>query len=390
MTPTKNFYILVVDDTPQNIQLGINILKENPAYSLIFATSGEQALERVKDYSFDLILLDIIMPDLDGYEVCRRLKENPKTRQIPVIFLTARTEQDDIIQGFEVGGVDYITKPFNPQELRARVSTHLKLKHLKEQELKSYDQHLVYLQKMESIGILASGLSHDFNNLLSIMTGISDSIERHLQKQEIDLGELKERFEIIRQSGQRAAQQIGQLIGLADESKNRVSLIDLNEIVDSIHKICSSSFGRNITFTVSKQAGQPLIQGNITQIEQMLLNLLINAKHAMTIMRPESERFSGGELKVSLQPGRPYNSKETWAIKVEDNGVGISEEQQKEIFQPFYSTKSSGSNHGLGLSVVQNVVARHQGRIEIDSVVGEGTTFSVELPAFHTEELTKD
>ena len=120
----KQFHILVVDDMLKNIQLGINLLKDNPAYTLIFATNGQQALERVKEYTFDLILLDIIMPEMDGYGgSVKKLKADPHTAKIPLFFLTAKVEQDDIIRGFDVGGVDYITKPFNPRELRARVNT---------------------------------------------------------------------------------------------------------------------------------------------------------------------------------------------------------------------------------------------------------------------------
>lgn len=124
--------ILVVDDNLKNIQVGINFLKQNKDYHLIFATSGEQALERVKENSFDLILLDIIMPGLDGYEVCSRLKADDATRNIPILFLTAKQESENIVRGFETGGADYITKPFNSEELKARVKTHLELKQAKD------------------------------------------------------------------------------------------------------------------------------------------------------------------------------------------------------------------------------------------------------------------
>lgn len=382
MMTEKHFHILVVDDTLKNIQLGINLLKDNPAYSLIFATSGQQALDRVKEYTFDLILLDIIMPDMDGYEVCKKLKEDPLTAKIPVIFLTAKVEQDDIIRGFDVGGVDYVTKPFNPRELRARVNTHLNLKYLCEKEIECRERRLLQLQKLESIGLLAGGLTHDFNNLLAIITGISDSIERQLSKEAVDVSKLGQRFEIIRQSGQFAAKLISHLIGLADEERNHVGVVDLNEIVSDIHAICIHSFSKDIAIELNTHPAQALISGNPSQLEQLLLNLMINAKHAMTIMRPDNNSKGSGKLKVTVTEGDTLAEQSCWALIVEDDGVGISDESRAKIFEPFYSTKSNSSNSGLGLSIVKDVVENHQGNITVTSVVNQGTTFRVDFPKY--------
>lgn len=141
----KHYNILVVDDDLNNIQVGINILKENKDYTLIFATSGAQALARVQERDFDLILLDIIMQPLDGFEVCRRLKADARTAGIPIIFLTARTDTDSIIEGFELGGADYVTKPFNSHELNARVRTHLELHHFHASEMDSVQKEVILM-----------------------------------------------------------------------------------------------------------------------------------------------------------------------------------------------------------------------------------------------------
>jgi putative two-component system response regulator len=135
--------ILVVDDDLKSIQVGINILKEHHNYRMIFATSGKQALERVGEHDFDLILLDIIMHPMDGFEVCRRLKADPRTQNIPIIFLTAKTDTDSLVQGFEMGGVDYITKPFNSHELNARVATHLELKRYHDLDIEETQQEII-------------------------------------------------------------------------------------------------------------------------------------------------------------------------------------------------------------------------------------------------------
>lgn len=136
-------HILVVDDDLKNIQVGVNILKDQGDYHIIFATSGEQALQRVEETSFDLILLDILMQPMDGYEVCRRLKSDPATRNIPIIFLTAKTDTESLIKAFEVGGVDYITKPFNSCELSARVKTHLELKCFHDKEIEETQKDII-------------------------------------------------------------------------------------------------------------------------------------------------------------------------------------------------------------------------------------------------------
>lgn len=123
----KRNTILIVDDIPKNIELAANILQAKN-YNITFAISGEAALEKVKSISFDLILLDVMMPGMDGFEVCRRLKSDPETREIPVIFLTAKSETENIVHGFELGAVDYVTKPFSTEELLARVKTHINIR----------------------------------------------------------------------------------------------------------------------------------------------------------------------------------------------------------------------------------------------------------------------
>lgn len=122
-----HYSILIVDEIAKNIQLLGNVLRKE-GYVLSFAASGAQALEMVQSDSFDLILLDLMMPQMDGFQVCAKLKDLPKAREIPVIFLTAKTVEEDIVKGFQLGAVDYVTKPFRPEELIARVRTHLELK----------------------------------------------------------------------------------------------------------------------------------------------------------------------------------------------------------------------------------------------------------------------
>jgi len=140
-TEKRKANILIVDDVSRNIQILGSILR-GEGYSLAFATSGQQALDIVASQHFDLVLLDVMMPGMNGFEVCRKLQEEPVTAQIPVIFLTAKTATDDIVEGLEAGAVDYVTKPFNAPELNARVRTHLRLRQV-EEELRERNAELV-------------------------------------------------------------------------------------------------------------------------------------------------------------------------------------------------------------------------------------------------------
>jgi diguanylate cyclase (GGDEF)-like protein len=134
------YRVLIVDDVSKNIQVAANILQKS-GYQMAFAQDGPTAIEQTKTHRFDLILLDIMMPDMDGFEVCRRIKENPDSREIPIIFLTAKNDSDSIVQGFHLGAMDYLTKPFNGPELEARVKTHLEL-YRSRQELKAANEQL--------------------------------------------------------------------------------------------------------------------------------------------------------------------------------------------------------------------------------------------------------
>ncbi len=140
MTKEARYRVLIVDDVPKNIQVAANILQKS-GYQMAFAQDGPTAIEQAKTHRFDLILLDIMMPDMDGFEVCRRIKENPSSREIPIIFLTAKNDSDSIVEGFHLGAMDYLTKPFNGPELEARVKTHLELYRSKE-ELRAANQRL--------------------------------------------------------------------------------------------------------------------------------------------------------------------------------------------------------------------------------------------------------
>lgn len=162
---TNNHKILIVDDVSRNIQVVAQILQPE-GYQISFAKDGPTALDRVKHSDFDLILLDIMMPGMDGYEVCRQLKADPRTQPIPVIFLTAKTETDDLVRGFEAGAVDYVSKPFNGTELLARVQTQLRLRESEKERLKK--------EKLKSILEIAGAVCHELHQPMQSIMGYSE------------------------------------------------------------------------------------------------------------------------------------------------------------------------------------------------------------------------
>jgi two-component system NtrC family sensor kinase len=183
----KDKHILVVDDKLENIQVLGGILKEQ-GYQINVAQNGLQALENVKGMIPDLILLDIMMPEMDGFEVCQNLKSDPQTQEIPIIFLTAKTETNDIVKGFDLGAVDYVTKPFNKKELLVRVNTHLEfgsnqfeLKNAlheleqKHSELKNTQSKLIQSEKLASLGLLVAGIAHELNTPLGVISAASET-----------------------------------------------------------------------------------------------------------------------------------------------------------------------------------------------------------------------
>lgn len=188
--------ILIVDDGPANIKM-LEILLKTENYKTVAATSGAQALEIVKDIIPDLILLDVMMPGMDGFQTCKRFKESEATQNIPIIFLSAKTEADDIVQGFKMGAVDYITKPFNRIELLARVNTHVELKRSREDltrsymDLKNSQEKIIELERRNSILAMVATANHEINQPLTVLSGSLYLLEESLAHSNLSATQLE-------------------------------------------------------------------------------------------------------------------------------------------------------------------------------------------------------
>jgi len=345
----KKFNILVVDDEIKNIQLGINILKKNSAYNLIFATNAAETFQRVLDYEFDLILLDIIMQPLDGFEVCKQLKANPNTQDIPIIFLTAKTDEESILKAFKLGGVDYITKPFNEKELEARVNTHIQLKALQDnlhEENEKKDKILLQQSKMNAIGEMIDYLADQWRQPLSIVSANASAIQIQMQLDNLT-------NEAILNYSNEIIQRTNRLSSVIDDFKEFFKpdtsrqFFDLGNTIEKTLNMLSGTFKFN-DIRVIFEAKKINMHGYKCAVMYTMINLLSNALSALIKVDP-SNRYLFIDLHLE-------NNKVNITIK--DSANGIDDEIKEHIFEQYFSTKKLYEGSGLGLFMTKEVVEK--------------------------------
>lgn len=266
-------------------------------------------------------------------------------------------------------------------------------------EVEAKEQQLRQAQKMETIGTLAGGLAHDFNNVLGGIIGAVSLMRYKLQTSgSLSRPELERYLAAIGESASRAADLVHQLLALGRKRDLSVVAIDLNQAVKHVMTICRNTFDKSIEMEVVRSTEPACVSADPTQIEQVLLNLCVNASHAMTIMRRDGEHW-GGKLSVALRKVLPDKyflefhpgalPQTYWNLSVTDTGVGMDTKTMARIFDAFFTTKVKGTGTGLGLTMTYNIVQEHKGFIDLSAEVGKGTTFDVFLPALAPEALLK-
>ncbi len=261
------------------------------------------------------------------------------------------------------------------------------------------ENQLIQAQKMETVGNLVGGIAHDFNNILGGIIGASSMISSKCDNFEsLREKELRVYLSLIDQAGERAADMVQQLLSLSRKQEPHFIPQDLNTLIRDVYKICSNSFDKCIEIRRRPFDGPAMAMANITMIEQVLLNLCINASHAMTLMR-DDENQAGGILTMQLvrvsvdsyyrRQNPEAEEDEYWCIIVQDTGIGIEKKNLAKIFEPFFTTKDKNHGTGLGLSMVYNIIKQHRGFIDIYSEKGQGTAVKVYLPVLDTEKDDK-
>jgi signal transduction histidine kinase len=360
--------ILAVDDISKNLQV-VGTLLRREGYRIVPATSGAQALERVRAETPDLILLDLMMPDMDGLEVCRRLKADALTLPIPVIFLTASNEMEHLVQGFEVGAVDYVTKPFNPPELLARVRTHLELKHARDTIIR-YGQELSRLneEKNEFMGIAA----HDLRSPLGTIQGFSDLL---LEDPEMAREEREDFTRRISDTATRMSEMVQNLLDANRIERGEMKLnlaptelsAPLGGVVEAYRPRAAA---KQQSVHLQNEAPPVTVVVDPSVLVQVLENLVSNA---VKYSPPGKDIF----VRLKKMP-------DAVRCEVQDEGPGLSAEDQKKLFGKFarLSAKPTGGEHatGLGLSIVKKMVEAMNGRVWCESEPGRGALFIVQFP----------
>ena len=428
--------ILTVDDDPVNLSVVRDCLVECD-YTILVAEDGESAIQRAEYARPDLILLDVMMPGIDGYETCSRLKSLESTKDIPVIFMTALAETGHKVKGLCVGAVDYITKPFQREELLARIAVHLhnreltrklqeanetlerrveertmdlaitnceleeeiaerqmaqeqlqeqakileeKIEELQlaQESLKSSEQKLRQSQKMEAIGTLAGGIAHDFNNILTAIIGYTEMAQRKISNDDA----LARDLERVLISGLRAKELVRQILTFSRQSEQEQKPVQVALVIEEVFKLLRSTLPTTIEIhqQINTAPNWSTVLADLTQLHQVLMNLGTNAAHAM--------HEHGGVLGVLLAdadatllsrypdlPPGPYLQ-----LSISDTGHGMETAIMERIFDPYFTTKKVGEGTGMGLAVVQGIIKSHGGSISVYSEPGQGTVFTILIP----------
>lgn len=363
-------HILVVDDVSTNIRLVTSILAEQP-YELSFATSGEDALQQIQAEAFDLVLLDLMMPGLSGLEVARQLKQDARYASIPVVFITARSDEDAILEAFEAGAADYVTKPFLASELLARVQTQLNLKETRDQ-LQERNQELN--QNVQLKNQLLSIASHDLKNPLSVINGFAQLLQNRPGVQADP--DAREMLKYISQAALRMNHLIEELLDTAALELGKMTLrcetISLAPIMEKLLKGFQRPLATKRQLLACQGDFEARLWGDAARIEQVIENLISNAiKYS-----PE-----GAQLSVDLK-----TTSDQLELRVHDQGPGFSAEDQQHLFGYFQrlSAQPTGgeTSTGVGLALVKQIVELHHGQILLEQTSEKGSTFLVRLP-FH-------
>ena len=504
--------ILIVDDVPENLEV-LSQLLMSQGYEPRPVPGGKLALSAAKADPPDLIILDINMPEMDGFDVCKHLKADVELKDIPVIFLTSFTETEDKVKAFSMGGVDYITKPFRVEEMCVRLETHLRLRRL-QREVEKYSNHLENLvqdktkeiqflataieqtgeamcitnlegviqyvnpafervcgytreeaigktpriiysgihdkdfylklwetisggntwegqivnkrkdgtlyteaaiispirdksgqivnyvsvkrditshlrlqamlnqaQKMEALGQLSGGVAHDFKNLLSIINGYSQMLVSNPDLK----ASVREQIQEILHAGESALSLTRQLLAFSRRQVIKAQSVDLNRIVSDINRMLRRLVRENIIIAMETNPELWRINADPGQLEQLMINLIVNARDAMPgggkiTVKTENVNLDGESISAHSVAGMIPGS--YVKLSVSDTGCGMDEKTREHIFEPFFTTKAEGKGTGLGLSTVYGIVKQSKGYIDVQSEAGKGATFNIYLPRY--------
>ena len=388
-------------------QNAVKKILENSGHEVNTAQNGQEAWNLLKGSDFQMVITDWMMPGMDGLTLCKKIREGDFSNHMYLILLTAKDKNEDLVHGFEYGFDDFLEKPVEPNELKARVLAGERIVKL-EEELKKSQAQLLQSEKMASVGQLAAGVAHEINNptgfvssnlktlsdyqddisgiikayrklmedLKNVMSKdafpsfFKDQIEQIMRLEEEadldfimdDIGDL---IEDCREGTERIKKIVIDLKDFAHPGEDKVQITDINNGIESTLNVVWNEL--KYKTKVTKEYGKlPEIKCYPQQLNQVFMNILVNAAQAIE---------KQGKIHLSTLADDGYVE-----IKIRDTGSGIPEEHLSKIFDPFFTTKEVGKGTGLGLNVAYNIIKKHNGTIDVKSEVGKGTEFNIRIP----------
>jgi len=374
-TPLPAAHVLIVDDTPKNLQVLGSVLRQ-AGYEISVAVNGLKAIEAVERARPDLVLLDVIMPVMDGFEACRRLKEKPETSDIPVIFLTAKVETDDIVRGFELGAVDYVTKPFQSEELLQRVDTHVTLARLqaeREVRIGELQRALADIQRLHREQ--DAFLRHEVNNALGPISGYAELLagaasDCLTERQMTWLAQIRDGTRMVENL-------LGAMKRLQSFEQEDVVLnkrpLDLRVLLEEVtHSALQSDKDNPGQVVLDVASGGPfVVEADADFLPGVFTNLTKNALEHVVDESDESAR----RVRIKL-----VREDHDVRVDIHNGGAEIPPRRLETFFEKFNSTKTDRGGTGLGTTYAAVVTRAHGGDISVRSSPGEGTTVTVRLP----------
>ncbi|WP_375467926.1 sensor histidine kinase [uncultured Nostoc sp.] len=414
----NNGFILIVDDNPTNLSVLCEALNSE-GFRFRVAVDGESAIAQAERNQPELILLDVQMPGIDGFETCCRLKANPVTQNIPIIFTTALADTESKTKGFSLGAVDYIPKPFAQEEVISRVRVHLQLKQLTEsleeqvsdrtKALQKAQVKLVQQEKLSTLGELIAGIGHEINNPINFISSNISPLQGYIAAvtellllyeqeypnptakittaiEDLDLNFVLEDMAKILNSLQLGSERIrnisNSLRNFCRSDRDTKISADLHQGLDSTLMILQHRFkanGARPRIEVIKNYGVlPEVKCYIGLMNQVFMNILANAVDAV------DEAITQGKMSnliPQIKIATEIDFEELVVIRIADNGIGIPERLKKRLFEPLFTTKPVGKGTGLGLAIAYEIVVeKHEGVLDVNSQPSVGTEFIIKIP----------
>jgi signal transduction histidine kinase len=386
----ENYTVLLIDDDPTNLRILVEYLQEL-SFQVVVEPAGELGLKRAELLKPELILLDILMPGIDGFETCRRLKANQSTKDIPVIFMTALDSAKDKVKGFDIGGVDYVTKPFQRQEVLARILTHLRIRDLtlalnaKIDELIQTRNELVQSEKMASLGRMVAGFAHEINTPIGVAVGSAstlydnaDDLDKLLEQEQVNEEDLLEILATIKEAAQLTLSNLKRAANLVtcfkrsavDQTLEEVRCFEVKAFIEEVISTLDNRLKQSAIQVQLNCSADLTIKSRPGILEQILTHLIMNS-----LIHGFENGKNAGTISITVTL-----IEKLIHIEYVDTGKGIEPKVLEKIFEPFFTTNRACGT-GLGLYICYNMITTHShGTISCESTPGQGVVFKIDYP----------